>query len=205
MLAYIKGQITQKETDYIVVENNGLGFQIHCDMLMLGRFPAIGSEAKVYTYQNVTDTSIMLYGFPSLEEKLLFEQVITVSGIGPKSGATIIAAMPPEKLAMAIITDDIKTLSTIKGIGKKSAQRLCLELKDRFKKLYAAEGTEAEFQTLPESVDGGDTKNEAVQALMVLGYSQNEAERAIVKIMKEDPAINLEDLIKRALQSTAKI
>ncbi|MDO5733670.1 MAG: Holliday junction branch migration protein RuvA [Eubacteriales bacterium] len=203
MFAYIKGVIEAKEADHIVLAVGPLGYMINCDLGMMGRFPQVGDECKVYTYQHVREDAIMLYGFPTQVEKSLFEQLITVSGIGPKLAATIVAGLEPTQLIMAIIQNDLKTLRSIKGIGKKTAERLVLELKDKLKNF--TESSADDFITLESPATQDGLLFEAISALQILGYKESEAEPTVQAVFKENPELGLEDLIRLSLKGLAKV
>ncbi len=195
MYAYIKGKIVVRQIDYLVVDNQGIGYKIQAAPALLERFPARGEEVMVHTHLYVREDIQALFGFPSAEELNMFELLLTVSGIGPKVASAIVGSLSPSQFALAVITGDIRTLTQVKGIGRKGAERLVLELKDKLKG--------AEF---PESIDlagqvdmkGQPRQNEAISALMVLGYSGTEAVRAVNAVFNAESS--LEDLIRLALR-----
>ena len=175
MLAYIKGTLEMKMTGYIVIDVGGLGYKIFMSDSGIEKLGDIGKTVKVHTYYRVREDDISIYGFNTLEELKMFELLISVSGVGAKTALAMLAVCEPTDFALAVITEDIKTLTQIPGIGAKSAQRIVLELKDKIKK-------EQQIQELTEASKGTKTKveiaiensqkvEEAIAALQVLGYS----------------------------------
>lgn len=210
MLAFVEGEIVQKNPENIIVMNSGIGFHISCDSGLIDSFPAIGQTAKVWTYMNVRENEISLYGFPSQEVKSLFELLITVSGIGPKVASSIIASISPDAFAIAVIDENYNSLTKIKGIGKKTAQRIVLELKDKIKKSLPKLEQQSQAVAATTQEENGnhlDIRNESIAALLVLGYLEEEANSAVAtaytEMQAEDKEITLEDLLKLALKHLA--
>ncbi len=209
MFAFIEGKIVQKNPESIILSARGIGFALNCDSGLSRLFPQVGEEAKVWTYLHVRENEISLYGFPSQEIKSLFELLITVSGIGPKVAGSIVGNVSPEAFALAVLNDDYKMLTRIKGIGKKGAQRIVLELKDKLKKnlpdFRIADGQNPAELFSAEEMSG--IRNETVAALMVLGYSEREAAQAVAKahqqMQESEEEIVLEALLKNALKQLA--
>lgn len=199
MYAYIRGKIVSRQLDGLVIENNGIGYHIQAAPALLERFPARGEDAVIHTHLYVREDIQALYGFPTAEELNMFELLMTVSGIGPKVASAIVGAMAPSRFALAVITSDIKTLTSIKGIGRKGAERLILELRDKLKGAEMPEGFEVADNQAPV-VQG--LQSEAINALMVLGYSGPEAARAVAAAFKPD--CGLEDLIRLALRQMVR-
>ena len=208
MIAVLKGKILQKYPESMIVTVQGIGFEIFYDPLMAGQFPAIGEEVTVWTYMNVRENEMSLYGFPNQEVKKLYELLITVSGIGPKVASGIVGGMSPERFAMAVLNDDVKSLTQIKGIGNKGAQRIILELKDKVKKslpdLSKAGTKTPTSSTIPADGNLLSVAQESVAALIVLGYQESEAEKALEKayyeLKEKDLEIAVESLLKYALK-----
>ncbi len=206
MLAYIKGTLEMKMTGYIVIDVGGLGYKIFMSDSGIEKLGDIGKTVKVHTYYRVREDDISIYGFNTLEELKMFELLISVSGVGAKTALAMLAVCEPTDFALAVITEDIKTLTQIPGIGAKSAQRIVLELKDKIKK-------EQQIQELTEASKGTKTKveiaiensqkvEEAIAALQVLGYNKKEIEKAFEKIEKEE--LSTEDLIRKGLSVLGK-
>lgn len=201
MFAYIKGKLTYKHNEYIVVEANGIGYKIYTALSTIEAVGPVGSEATVHTHLYVREDIMNLYGFATTEELGMFELLISVSGVGPKAAISVISSVSPSKFGLAVITDDIKTLTRAQGIGSKMAQRIILELKDKIKKeqLGAIAGGKEE-----KAVAGRENSrvSEAVSALMVLGYTPLEASKAVSAVYSDD--LDLEAVIKMALKGLVR-
>ncbi len=194
MFAYIKGTLEIKGNDYVVIDVNGVGYKIFAPLSTIERLGEIGSTVKVHTHYYVREDNISLYGFYSLEELRMFELLIGVSGVGAKSANAILANITPSRFALAVITNDIKELTKLPGIGAKSAQRIILELKDKLKSEEAIAESDFELQ-IASSKDSNSS--EAVAALQVLGYPVKEATKAVSSVNVE--GLSVEDIIKKAL------
>ena len=194
MFAYIKGTLEIKGNDYVVIDVNGVGYKIFAPLSTIERLGEIGSTVKVHTNYYVREDNISLYGFYSLEELRMFELLIGVSGVGAKSANAILANITPSRFALAVITNDIKELTKLPGIGAKSAQRIILELKDKLKSEEAIAESDFELQ-IASSKDSNSS--EAVAALQVLGYPVKEATKAVSSVNAE--GLSVEDIIKKAL------
>lgn len=201
MYAYIKGLLIQKKEEFVVIEAAGIGYRIFCHPPMQDRFGTVGNTVCVYTYLYVREDTMALYGFPSQEEHDMFVMLLQVSGIGPKVALALTAQVLPSQFALAVITGDVKKLTQVKGVGKKGAERLILELKDKLKG-FAFEGSDAEFAAdYTSGATDSDSRvmQEAVSALIVLGYSEPEARKAVSKVYNEDIAV--EELIRLSLRA----
>ena len=196
MIGYIKGYFHPSPDGSVIIENtSGVGFLVNVPLgSELFKFPE-GSEVKVFTSMQVKEDDISLYGFVDKEDLELFELLITVNGIGAKGALSLMSALPGAELRRAIGSSDIKAICQAQGVGKKIAERLVLELKD---KVGAYLDVDTAQQIIQEDVPG-DARSEALSALMSLGYSRNEATSAIAKIKGED--FSAEDYIKQALKN----
>ena len=194
MFAYIKGTLAIKSTDYVVIDVGGVGYKIYAPTSTINKLGDIGSEAMVHTHYHVREDNISLYGFATAEELRMFELLIGVSGVGAKSANAILANISPSKFALSVITNDVKELTKLPGIGAKSAQRIILELKD---KLKTEESVSADESIVEAIQVGGDNLSEAVSALQVLGYPQRDAQKAVASVNSE--GLSVEDIIKKAL------
>ena len=203
MISYIKGPLTAIEEDVIVVEAGGVGMGIHVPLSVLDRLPGIGREVTVYTYFQVREDAMSLYGFLNRQDRDMFRQLIGVNGVGPKAALGILSTMTPDDLRMAIVTGDAKAISRAPGIGPKTAQRLILDLKDKI-------SMEEVLGNLALPCDGGasaalgtasmgEAAKEAVQALVALGYSNMEANKA-VKQVEVTETMTAEDVQKASLR-----
>ncbi len=193
MIGFIKGKILAITPDYALIETAaGLGFEVACSY---SAFSALAGkkEGELYTYMQVGENGVALYGFSSQEEKNMFLKLITVSGVGPKMGIAILSGLNTADVAAAIATSDIKRLSSVKGLGKKTAERICLELREKVS-APAVKGGAAVPQTAAYSGD-----EDAVVALMTLGFSRSESEKAIYRARSQG-AQSVEDIIMIALK-----
>lgn len=200
MFDYISGQVAHIDPKLVVIDCGGVGFAIYTSHYTIASLTK-GNKATLYTHLAVKEDDLTLYGFGSREELNLFRQLISVSGVGPKAAVSILSATTPSNLALSIITGDTKPLVAAQGIGKKIAQRVVLELKD---KLAKEQGEALEQFKAP--VGGfelpSDKTGEAAAALAVLGYSQSEINHALKQIDTEQ--LSLEQMIKEALKRMMK-
>ena len=192
MFYYIKGNVTIKENNFLVLDVNGVGYKIYTSYTTLEK-AGLNSEFLCYTYTHIREDVFDIYGFYSLEELSTFELLITVSGVGPKAALSILSFMPTDVFAISVIKNDIKAITQAPGIGKKIAERIVLELKDKLAKTKSFD--EAQLKTSDIS---NDSVKEAIDALMVLGYSQLEAKGAVANV--KDSYTDVEDIIKHALK-----
>ncbi|MFR1777083.1 MAG: Holliday junction branch migration protein RuvA [Clostridia bacterium] len=194
MFSYIKGILEVKNLNYVVIDVNGIGFKIFMSESAIQRLEETGNTVKIYTHMNVKEDDLSLYGFITNEELRMFELLIGVSGVGAKSAISMLSSITPSKFALAVISNDVKTLTKIPGIGPKSAQRIILELKDKLKTEEAIQTNSIELKT---SIVENNKLEEAVQALKVLGYTRQEIESVLAKI--EVNTLTVEDIIRKAL------
>ena len=198
MYAYIKGSLEVKSNLYIIVETGGIGYQIYMPQKAIEKLGEIGSQVKIYTHYHVREDNISLYGFINQEELRMFELLLSVSGIGAKSAISMLSEVSPSSFALSVITNDVSKLVKIPGIGKKTAARIVLELKDKLKTETATEKTEE----IVEINQGEEKVDELIAALQVLGYTRYEINQVIGKIDVKE--LTLEDSIKKALILLAK-
>lgn len=202
MLAYIKGELAMKQIGYIVIDVGGLGYKVFMSEAAINNVGNIGDMVKVHTYYRVMEDDISIFGFNTQEELRMFELLISVSGVGAKTAVSMLGSIEPSQFAIAVISNDINTLKQIPGIGPKSAQRIVLELKDKLKKEQQI--TELDLaskqnnQKVKNAIIADNKIDEAVSALLVLGYTRTDIDKALEKIDKTD--VTLEDIIKKALK-----
>ena len=196
MFSYIKGILEIKSCNFIVVDVNGIGFKIFMPLTSIQKLEETGKTVKIYTYMQVKEDDISLYGFTTNEELRMFELLISVSGIGAKSAITMLSSVTPSKFALAVISNDVKSLTKIPGIGAKSAQRIILELKDKLKTEESISKIE-DVTGMQGNVVQSENKSEAIQALQVLGYTKFEIEEVLAKIDMQNK--NVEEIIRNAL------
>ena len=195
MIDYINGKIAELSPTYLVVDNAGIGYGVEISLLTYQALDGKDS-AKVFIYQavNQRDSTEMMYGFASKDERELFKLIIGVSGIGAASARIILSSLTPDELRDAILSENITRLKSIKGIGLKSAQRMVLELKD---KIVKGEGADVQ---LPMKVDNNADIEEATSALQMLGFSRPNIQKAVQAVLKEQPDAKVEKIIKEALK-----
>lgn len=192
LISYIKGIITYKTNTFVVVECNGIGYKIFVSSATLSQLNET-ETVMIYTFMNVKEDDISLFGFLTQQEQTIFHQLLSVSGIGPKGALAFLSEMTPEDIIIAILSEDIKTLSKTPGIGKKTAQRLILELKDKVK-------PQEVIQQTPQK--DTNEKWEAVEALTSLGYSRSEAMQAVNACYKE--GLSVEEILKLSFKKLTK-
>ena len=196
MYSYIIGKVISKTKNILILENNNIGYEIYMTEIALSELN-IGEEAKIYTYYNVSQDNISLFGFKNLEEKKMFENLISVSKIGAKTAIGILSSISTAEFAIAIITNDISRLSKLPGIGKKTAQRIVLEITDKVKTEEIIFTEDKEQKSNEQYVTVSEKEKDVVEALKVLGYNIKEIEQ----IMKSlDINSSTEDMIKQALK-----
>lgn len=198
MFSYIKGILAEKADGYAVVDVNGVGFKIFTSQNSLADSKCqVGKEVIFHTYLYIKEGIMDLYGFAEKQELDLFLLLISVNGVGAKGAVSILSVAPCEKLCLAIVTDDTATIKKASGIGAKTAQRVCLELKDKIKnESFVSENTDAFSESV--SYVSGDNASEAISALVALGYTTAEAQKAV---KNANPSDSVEDIIKIALKS----
>ncbi len=203
MYSYIKGELMEIFEDSIVVENNGIGYNIRIPGSIIDSLEGIGQNVKIYTYTYVREDAFLLYGFLTRDDLNVFKLLIGVSGIGPKGALAILSVMTPDDLRFAVLGEDDKTIAKAPGIGKKTAQRLIIELKDKLNLEDAfALKTEHADQAQSELNLKNTVKNEAVQALVALGYSSGEALKAVNNVEVTDET-TVEEVLKASLKQMA--
>ena len=198
MYAYLNGKVAEKGQNSLVIDVNGVGYLLSVSMNTRQETPPVGESMKVYTYFSVREDAMELFGFAAPEEKNMFTRLLSVSGIGPKVALSILGSMPLRDLTLAIVTGDITSLSRAPGVGKKTAQRIALELKEKVEQsdLDYTPPSGATFTPQQE-----DAAQEALAALQSLGYTPAEAARAIAQVRSQGETAN--DLVRLALRNMA--
>lgn len=204
MISYIKGILEYACDEFIIIESNNIGYEIKIPMSAIENLPSIGEMIKIHTYLYVREDAMMLYGFTTRDDLEVFKKLITVNGIGPKGALGVLSTITPDELRFAIIADDVKTISKAPGIGKKTAQKLILELKDKLKLKDYEEGISSEINSETHNLVGSNIKNDAIAALVALGYSSTDAIKAI-RTIDVTEITTVEDIIKGALKKLASI
>lgn len=199
MIAFVKGELVSVTQTEIVVETQGIGYEILVPSSVIGQLPPVGNVVKIYTYMHVREDVLQLFGFLTPDELEMFKLVITVNGIGPKGALGIFSIMDADTLRFAILSDDAKSIAKAPGIGGKTASKLILELKDKC-------NLEDLISSEPQAKAGMDTKtdnhvmNDAIAALVALGYSSTEALNAVKKIEITEE-MDVEDVLRAGLKN----
>lgn len=203
MIRYIKGTLEMIEEDAVILDNQGIGYRILVSSAVMDRLPVMGGEMKLYTYLNVREDAMQLFGFGSADDLEIFQMLITVSGIGPKAGLSILGTLSADDIRFAVLADDAAAIAKAPGVGAKTAKKVIVELKD---KIAAKETVDA---VLEKAAGKGAVKEEnsgvskasaeAVEALAALGYSAAEALKA-VKQIENAGELTTEELLKQALK-----
>lgn len=201
MFAYIKGTLEAKSNDSVIVEAGGIGYRVFTSLSTINSIGQVGTQVKVFTHYYVREDLVALYGFYTVEELGMFDMLLTVSGVGPKAAISMISALSPSRFALAVVSQDTKSLTQAQGIGSKMAQRIILELKDKISKEQLTAIKLGD--NCPNVQTGNDSAlSEAVSALMVLGYSSYEASNSVSCAYID--GMGVEEIIMKALKSLSK-
>lgn len=197
MIYSVRGILTHVEPKLVVVECGGVGMMCHITLNTARQLPAQGEEVMLYTILNVREDAMELFGFADQAERRCFQQLITVTGVGPKAALAILSELTPDKLALAVAAGDHKLITRAQGVGPKLAQRVVLELKDKVADISA----DGDFEIPQGQPSAAGNADEAVNALTVLGFSASEASAAVAKL---DSALPAGELVRLALRSLAQ-
>lgn len=198
MISYVRGEIVSFEDEKVIIDVGGIGYGIYMPAQSMGRLPMVGNEVKLHTYFSVKEDSMQLYGFLTKDELDVFKLVIGVNGIGPKGGLGILSKLTPNDLRFAVMSKDVKAISAAPGIGKKTAEKLILELKDKLSIEDALEHGDDHAVNAHAPMDKS-AQMDAVQALVALGYGNTEALKAVKKVEIAD-GTSVEEILKSALK-----
>ncbi|PWJ59622.1 Holliday junction DNA helicase RuvA [Dyadobacter jejuensis] len=196
MIAYINGTVAHKDPAYTILDVNGIGYELRISLQTFSAMPELGNKCKLVTYLNIREDAHILYGFAEEQEKHLFLELVSVSGIGPATALVMLSSLSYEEIMKGIAEEDLRLIQSIKGIGLKTAQRVILELKDKMRKEFLQGASSGTASTPQASV-----RSEALAALVTLGIPKATAEKSLDAILKkEGSAITVEQLIKLALR-----
>lgn len=200
VISYVKGPVAEIFEDVVVIDTRGVGLEVHVPLSVLERLPGVGMEVKLYTYFQVREDAMCLYGFLNRQDLQMFKQLISVNGIGPKGALGVLSALSPDSLRLAIISADAKAISRAPGVGAKTAQRIILDLKDKIEMsdLLIPKPEEGNESAVP----AGGVAQEAIEALVALGYSGAEASRAVRQVDIAE-TMTSEDVLKASLKHLA--
>ena len=201
MIAYLKGEVVVIEEDKLILECGTIGYNISMPASALDGTLRPGQEVKIHTHLHVREDAMQLYGFLTRDDLKMFRMLLGVSGIGPKAALGILSGLSADELRFAVLSDDVKTISRAPGVGKKTAQKMILELKDKLdlQEAFDTKTMHVQDASQAETGDLADARKEAVQALTALGYCGSEALRA-VKQVDMSPDMNVEEILKQALK-----
>lgn len=194
MIYNVRGTLTYNDINYAVVECGGVGFKCFVSMTTLKELPPLGKEANLYTYLSVREDAMDLFGFATQQELDAFKLLITVSGVGPKAAMAVLSVLPPDRLSIAVSSGDVKSIQSAQGVGKKTAERIVLELKDKM--LGIAPSNAAAVQSIQAVASNSDAQ-EAVEVLVSLGFNQSDA-ATVVGAM--DKGLSVDDMIRKGLK-----
>ncbi len=203
LIAYVNGILESIEEGNAVVDVGGVGINVNISGSTMDRLPGVGEAVRLYTYTSVKEDSFSLFGFLSRDELALFKMLITVNGIGPKAGLSILSVMTPDDLRFAIMSGDTKRISSAPGVGKKTAERITLELRDKLKVSEEDMLGGSAAVTLDDlTADTASARDEAVAALVALGYNSTDAMKAVRRVLQahEEAAADTEKLLKLSLK-----
>lgn len=200
MISYLHGTIVQKSPTELVIDVNGVGYLVNIPLSTFERLEHADGQVKILTYMHVREDLMQLYGFATEAEREIFRLLLSVSGIGPKMAQGILSGLNTDELRTAIIDGNLSALTSISGVGRKTAERLVVELRDKLAR------TELSGTVVTPSSKQSKVRSEAVVALMSLGHSRQSAEKAVITVMKEtaEKEISVEELIKQALRRTSQ-
>ncbi len=196
MISYLDGVLVHKSPTEIIVDVNGVGYAVHIPVSTFEKLDGLNQRVKIFTYLHVREDAMQLFGFATEPERELFRLLISVSGIGPKIAQGVLSGMEPIELRQCITSGDIAALTTIQGVGRKTAERIVVELRDRLGKVEEASAT----MTGKEA----SVRSEALNALLSLGYTRVTADAALRAVLQNTKDLSLEELIKQALRHTAR-
>lgn len=202
MIGRLRGTLAEKQPPHLILDVNGLGYELEVPMTTLYRLPSVGEPLTLHTHLVVREDAQLLYGFYGKRERDFFRELIRLNGVGPKLALALMSSLEVDELVRCVQSQDTSALTKVPGVGKKTAERLLVELKDRFK---AWETVPAMFALVPNQPDGPDApaptitaESDAISALVSLGYKPQEASKAITSI--KEKGLSSEDLIRRALK-----
>lgn len=204
MIAYLSGKLLEKEANTVIVDVNGVGYEVTIPLSTFYELDDLGSEVSLRIFTLVREDTLSLFGFKTLREKELFLKLISVSGIGAKSAVGMLSGMSADEIINAIRSNNLARLNSIPGIGKKTAERIVIELRDKINTISAGVAETSTVSETSNVAKGNDVYDDAVSALVNLGYQRNAAEKALNQAMQEGTEMSVQKLLRRSLQLLAK-
>lgn len=206
MIAYLSGKLLEKQANIVIVDVGGVGYEVTIPLSTFYELGEVGDDVQLRIFTHVREDALQLFGFKTEREKLLYLKLISVQGIGAKSGITMLSGMNADEIIVAIRTDNLARLTAIPGVGKKTAERLVIELRDKLNDLTSA-SSQQQFTSVsggasPASVD--TVYDDALSALINLGYQRNAAEKALKQAVQDGTEMSVQKLLRKSLQFLAK-
>lgn len=203
MIAFLSGKLLEKQANSVIVDVGGVGYEVTIPLSTFYELGEVGSDVQLRIFTHVREDALQLFGFITARERDIYLKLISVQGIGAKSGIAMLSGMSADEIVAAIRTDNVARLTSIPGVGRKTAERMVIELRDKVGELAA--GVPAEVSMAAGAAVGGDgVFDDALSALVNLGYQKNAAEKALQQVMKEGTDLNVQKLLRQALQRLAK-
>jgi len=204
MIGRLTGTLVEKQAPHLLIDVNGVGYEVSAPMTTIYHLPEVGEQVMLHTHLVVREDAQLLYGFHSVSDRKLFRDLLKVNGIGAKSALAILSGMETDSFVHCILHDDVAMLSRIPGIGKKTAERLIVEMRDRLSDWQAQEFPQAVaadvIQISEQKTTAQQAEQDAIDALVALGYRPAEANKAVAKIVKDTPDLPSDQIIRQALQ-----
>lgn len=203
MIAYLSGKILEKQTNTVIVDVGGVGYEVFIPLSTFYELGETGSDVQLRIYTNVREDAIQLFGFKTEREKEIYLRLISVQGVGAKSGITMLSGMSADEIVMAIKTENLAKLTAIPGVGKKTAERLVVELRDKISELASGSSAGSSMSAVA-GIGQEDVFDDALSALVNLGYQKNAAEKALQQAKQDGTEASVQKLLRAALQRLAK-
>ncbi len=203
MIAFLSGKLLEKHANSLIVDVGGVGYEVSIPLSTFYELGEVGSDVKLRIYTSVREDAIQLFGFKTVRERDLYLKLISVQGIGAKSGITMLSGMSADEIIAAIRTDNLAKLTAIPGVGRKTAERLVVELRDKVGELAAGISAETSMAAGTAAGDEG-VFDDALSALVNLGYQKNAAEKALQQVRQDGTELSVQKLLRAALQRLAK-
>lgn len=204
MIAYLSGKLLEKEANSVIVDVNGVGYEVAIPLSTFYELGDVGTDVQLRIYTYVREDTLSLFGFKTMREKELFLKLISVSGIGAKSGIGILSGMSADEIINAIRSNNLMRLNSIPGIGKKTAERIVIELRDKINTISSGGIETTQTATTSTAPSGNEVYDDAISALTNLGYQRAAAEKALNQAMQEGTEMSVQKLLRRSLQLLAK-
>jgi holliday junction DNA helicase RuvA len=203
MIAFISGKLLEKQANSVIVDVGGVGYEVTIPLSTFYEIGEVGSDVQLRIYTYVREDALQLFGFKTARERDLYLKLISVQGVGARSGITMLSGMSADEIIAAIRTDNLAKLTAIPGVGRKTAERLVIELRDKVGELAHAAAA-GEPTASPSGIDGDDVFNDALSALLNLGYQRNAAEKAVQQVRRDGVEASVQKVLRASLQKLAK-